>query len=362
MGSALATVTLVVDDYDEAIRFYTAALGFELVADIDLGGGRRWVLVRPGSAGAAVLLARAEDGRQASRVGDQTGGRVALFLETDDFAASHARMLAAGVRFHERPRTEPYGTVAVFEDLYGTTWDLIEPSGPPLPLRLAIVGNGRMGTALVRRLRGAEGPFGRGFDGSGFDAVLLAVPDGQITAASASILGDVLVGHTSGASGIDLLGDRERFGVHPLLTVTGPSTVFRGAAAAVAGSSERAMSIARLIVESLQMQPFAVDDADRAAYHAAASIGANFLVTLADAAERLAATSGTPRSALAPLVLAAAANWSRLGGAALTGPIARGDTETVARQRGALGERTPELLDLFDVLAAHTAALAARNG
>lgn len=124
----IATVTLLVDDYDRAIAFYRDALGFELVADTDLGGGKRWVVVGPGGgAGAGLLLAVASDDRQRARIGDQTGGRVCLFLETDDFDRDHARMVAAGVTFREEPRREAYGTVAVFEDLYGNTWDLIEP-------------------------------------------------------------------------------------------------------------------------------------------------------------------------------------------------------------------------------------------
>ena len=126
MIQRLALTTLLVRDYDEALAFYVDALGFALSEDTDLGDGKRWVVVRaPG--GAALLLARAADERQAARIGDQTGGRVAFFLETDDFASDHARMIAAGVRFTEAPRTEPYGTVAVFADLHGNLWDLIEP-------------------------------------------------------------------------------------------------------------------------------------------------------------------------------------------------------------------------------------------
>lgn len=126
MLCSLALTTLLVRDYDEAIRFYVDALGFALAEDTDLGDGKRWVVVRtPGGAG--LLLARAADDRQAARVGDQTGGRVGFFLETDDFAGDHARITAAGVRFTEAPRTEAYGTVAVFADLHGNLWDLIEP-------------------------------------------------------------------------------------------------------------------------------------------------------------------------------------------------------------------------------------------
>ena len=123
----LATVALVVGDYDEAVRWYVEKLGFALAEDIDLGGGKRWVTLDPGNGGARLLLARAEGERQASRVGDQTGGRVFLFLETDDFARDHAAMLSNGISFKEEPRRESYGTVAVFTDLYGNLWDLIEP-------------------------------------------------------------------------------------------------------------------------------------------------------------------------------------------------------------------------------------------
>ncbi|MEV7689843.1 VOC family protein [Streptomyces bungoensis] len=126
----LALVTLVVDDYDEAIRFYTGALGFRLAEDAPRPDGSRWVVVEPGpaDAGTGLLLARAKDERQRARVGDQTGGRVGFFLHTDDFAGDHARMTAAGVTFLEAPRHEPYGTVAVFEDLYGNRWDLLQPA------------------------------------------------------------------------------------------------------------------------------------------------------------------------------------------------------------------------------------------
>jgi catechol 2,3-dioxygenase-like lactoylglutathione lyase family enzyme len=129
--SHIALVTLVVDDYDKALAFYTDTLGFDLVEDTDRGDGSRWVVVRPGGAGAgavSLLLARAADGAQRASVGAQTGGRVGFFLHTEDFARDHARMLAAGVRFLEEPRHEPYGSVAVFEDLYGNRWDLLQPA------------------------------------------------------------------------------------------------------------------------------------------------------------------------------------------------------------------------------------------
>ena len=127
MTQRLSLTALLVRDYDEAISFYVDKLSFTLISDNDLGGGKRWVVVRPAGGGAGILLAQASDPAQAARIGDQTGKRVFLILETGDFGGDHARMLAAGVRFLEEPRHEPYGTVAVFEDLYGNRWDLIEP-------------------------------------------------------------------------------------------------------------------------------------------------------------------------------------------------------------------------------------------
>lgn len=123
---SVATVAVVVRDYDEAIAWYTDRLGFVLEQDVDLGGGKRWVTVTSGG-GARLLLAQAADSAQASRIGDQTGGRVFLFLETDDFRRDHQAMLAKGVVFREEPREEAYGTVAVFQDVAGNLWDLIEP-------------------------------------------------------------------------------------------------------------------------------------------------------------------------------------------------------------------------------------------
>ena len=123
----LAHVALVVRDYDEAIDFYTRALGFHLIEDTPLGGGKRWVVVAPSHGdGASLLLAKAATETQSSRVGNQTGGRVFLFLHTDDFERDHASFTAHGVKFVDGPRKETYGTVGVFEDLYGNRWDLIE--------------------------------------------------------------------------------------------------------------------------------------------------------------------------------------------------------------------------------------------
>lgn len=127
MTQSLALTALVVRDYDEAIGFYAGKLGFTLTRDDDMGGGKRWVVVTPPGSQCGLLLAKAAGEAQAARVGDQTGGRVGFFLHTDDFAGDHARMTAAGVNFLEAPRHEPYATVAVFEDLYGNRWDLLQP-------------------------------------------------------------------------------------------------------------------------------------------------------------------------------------------------------------------------------------------
>lgn len=128
MSQTIATIALVVTSYDEAIAFYRDGVGFTVVEDTDMGNGRRWVVVAPpGGRGARLLLAKADGPEQEQIVGRQAGGRVMLFLETDDFVEAHARMLASGVKFLEEPRHEAYGSVAVFADLYGNKWDLIEP-------------------------------------------------------------------------------------------------------------------------------------------------------------------------------------------------------------------------------------------
>jgi catechol 2,3-dioxygenase-like lactoylglutathione lyase family enzyme len=124
----LALVAVVVRDYDEAIEWYTTALGFEVREDTVLSETKRWVVVGPPGGEAAVLLAKAAGDEQEARVGDQTGGRVGFFLHVDDFAATHERLVAAGGRLVRGPDREPYGTVGVCEDLYGNLWDLIERS------------------------------------------------------------------------------------------------------------------------------------------------------------------------------------------------------------------------------------------
>jgi catechol 2,3-dioxygenase-like lactoylglutathione lyase family enzyme len=130
MNQRLSLTSLLVADYDEAIAYFVDTLSFELREDTALGAGKRWVVVAPSGAGAGLLLARAVGERQMEAIGNQSGGRVFLFLETEDFARDHAVYIERGVRFVEQPRREAYGIVAVFEDLYGNRWDLVQPFAP----------------------------------------------------------------------------------------------------------------------------------------------------------------------------------------------------------------------------------------
>jgi predicted short-subunit dehydrogenase-like oxidoreductase (DUF2520 family) len=242
---------------------------------------------------------------------------------------------------------------------------------------VGVVGPGRLGRALVAALREAgqpvEGPAGRGELPRGCRAILLCVPDAEIPAAAATVAGAApLVGHTSGATPLSALAPAaeagaEVFGWHPLQTfaehVADPRGAFAGAGCAVAGSSAEALCFARELALRLGMSPFEIDDDGRAAYHAAASIASNFLVALHAAAEQVAAGAGLgpeqARKLLAPLVRRTLENHLALGPErALTGPVARGDRETVARQRAAIEETAPQLLSLFDELVAHTEAVA----
>ncbi|MGZ4242754.1 MAG: DUF2520 domain-containing protein [Solirubrobacteraceae bacterium] len=234
------------------------------------------------------------------------------------------------------------------------------------PERVAVIGNGRLGNALADALRTAgstvTGPLGRGAAPQDVDVVLLCVPDGESAAAAALVAPGVALGHCSGATGLEVLAGHDAFSLHPLMTVTTESTgaIFAGAGAAVAGTSPDMLALARTLAARLGMRPIDIASADRIAYHAAASIASNFLVTLEAAAERLAETVGMERSDLVPLVRATVENWAALGPErALTGPVARGDEATVARQRQAIAERAPELVALFDTLVDATRALAA---
>ncbi|MBP7688551.1 MAG: VOC family protein [Thermoflexales bacterium] len=130
MTQSIVSLALVVRDYDEALAFFTQALRFALIEDTDMGNGKRWVVVAPaGGQGASLLLAKAVNDEQTAHVGNQTGGRVFLFLHTTDFEGDYRHMQAHGVRFAEEPREEAYGRVVVFFDLYGNKWDMIQPKG-----------------------------------------------------------------------------------------------------------------------------------------------------------------------------------------------------------------------------------------
>ena len=248
----------------------------------------------------------------------------------------------------------------------------LERDDIPSPLSatpLWVVGRGRAGGSLAKaaelagidvRLVGRD----EAVDGSG--AVLLCVPDDAIAEACGRIESvPELVGHVSGASTLDVLAAaRERgastFSLHPLQTFADGETSVSGTPAAIAGSDEAAASFARELARALGMRPFEVPEESRAAYHAAAAMASNLLVALEESAAELVERLGIEdaRELLAPLVLRTAANWTERGPAALTGPIARGDHATVERHRAALGETAPELLPVYDALAARAEAVA----
>jgi predicted short-subunit dehydrogenase-like oxidoreductase (DUF2520 family) len=247
----------------------------------------------------------------------------------------------------------------------------VPPSPTPLPVRTTgtvVVGRGRLGTALAATL-GAREPLRRGeAPPAGTEIVLLCVPDAEIPAAAEAVAGTArFVGHTSGATPLTALQParaEHAFGLHPLQTVTGSGHArLAGCGCAVAGSTQRALELAEQIATDLGMAPFVVEDSQRAAYHAAASIASNFLVTLQAEAEALAASAGIEgfdaRRMLGPLVRTTVENWIALGPErALTGPVARGDHATVAAQRAAIAARRRQLVPLFDSLVERTEALA----
>jgi predicted short-subunit dehydrogenase-like oxidoreductase (DUF2520 family) len=254
--------------------------------------------------------------------------------------------------------------------------DLFPTPTPEAPI--VVIGRGRVGASLAAAIEASGLPVrtAAGTDATaaaaGATAVLLCVPDGAI----ADVCGDAadadppakLVAHVSGAGTLELLAAaRERgsrtFSLHPLQTFSDNRTDVAGVPAAIAGSDEDAERFGSAFAERLGMRPFAIPEHSRAAYHAAASIASNFLVALEESAAGLLAELGVEdgRELLAPLVLSTAANWAERGGDALTGPIARGDTETVERHRAALADSAPELLPLYDALAERTAALAAHE-
>ena len=205
------------------------------------------------------------------------------------------------------------------------------------------------------------------------EVALLCVPDAEIEAACARVAEHAprlrFVGHTSGATMLSALESATAagalaFSLHPLQTVPDDRSPLSGAPAAIAGADEVALELARALGAALGMVPFEVDESARIAYHAAASIASNFLIALEESAAGLLESAGVgdaaeARELLAPLVLRSAANWAERGGAALTGPIARGDAETVAAHLEALREQAPELLPLYQALAERTMEIAA---
>ena len=242
---------------------------------------------------------------------------------------------------------------------------------PALAGRVAVVGAGRAGgsVASAARAAGMEVQVGsRELDPAGASIVLLCVPDDVIReaceAAAPSLGHGTFVGHVSGATGLDALSSAadagcETFSLHPLQTIPTVQTDLSGAPCATSASSRQGLAVARGLAERLGMRPFEVPEEGRAAYHAAASMASNFLVALEESAAQLMKSAGVaePRDVLAPLVLRTAANWADAGASALTGPIARGDEETVALHLEALADRAPELRPLYEALAERTREL-----
>jgi predicted short-subunit dehydrogenase-like oxidoreductase (DUF2520 family) len=244
---------------------------------------------------------------------------------------------------------------------------------------ITLVGSGRVGNALARALEGAGYDVrlvGRdGFEEAcaGAETVLLCVPDAEIEAACSrvSAVSPALrfIGHTSGAACLGALsaatmGGADGFSLHPLQTVPDAGADLTGAPAAIAGTSPGAVELARNLAHGCQMVPFEVPEGSRAAYHAAASMASNFLIALEVSAEELLSAAGVEdgRELLAPLVLRTAANWAESGSTALTGPIARGDEETVRRHLEAIEDLAPELADTYRALAERTRSVASAGG
>ena len=239
-----------------------------------------------------------------------------------------------------------------------------------------IVGRGRLGGSIAGALTLAGGVVevtGRNLDPAeaAGGIVLICVPDDEIPAVverfATSADAPAVIGHTSGATGLDILEAAGAtggvFSLHPLQTVPDPATDLTGAPAAIAGSTRLGLDTARDLASRLGMLPFEVDEEARVLYHAAASIASNYLVTLEQEAANLMELAGVEdgRAVLAPLARRSLENWVERGPDALTGPVARGDTETVARHREALSADSPDLLELYDLLAERTARLSAKE-
>jgi predicted short-subunit dehydrogenase-like oxidoreductase (DUF2520 family) len=249
----------------------------------------------------------------------------------------------------------------------------LERDSLPSPLSagpLVVVGRGRVGGSIARaaKLAGIDVRLvSREEAVEGAGAVLLCVPDDAIAETCARIApsSPPLIGHVSGASTLEVLaaatdGGVSAFSLHPLQTFADGETAVEGTPAAIAGSDDAALAVARSLAEALGMRPFEVPEESRAAYHAAAAMASNLLVALEESAAEVLDRLGIEdaRELLAPLVLRTAANWAERGPAALTGPIARGDRDTVQRHRVALAETAPELVRIYDVLAMRAEAIA----
>jgi predicted short-subunit dehydrogenase-like oxidoreductase (DUF2520 family) len=250
-----------------------------------------------------------------------------------------------------------------------------DPGGPSLP-PLAVVGAGRMGTSIARgaRAAGLKAELAGRQDAleacRRSEVALLCVPDGAIAEAAELVAEAVpplrFVGHVSGATTLNFLAPAaaagaRTFSLHPLQTVPEPESDLTGAPCAVAGSDPESLGVAIALAEALGMRPFRVPEELRSAYHAAASMASNFLVALEESAAELLERAGIAgaRELLTPLVLTSAANWAERGPAALTGPIARGDEQTVEGHLHAIRDVAPELAALYEALAERTRELAA---
>jgi predicted short-subunit dehydrogenase-like oxidoreductase (DUF2520 family) len=232
--------------------------------------------------------------------------------------------------------------------------------------RVTIIGAGRLGGALAASLAtsgiAVRGPLRRGEwenQLSEEEVVLLCVPDGEIAGVARAIAVDAVVAHCSGALTMEPLSPHRGFSLHPLLAITRDQTRFEGASAAIAGTSDDMLAIARQLALALRMTPITVSDADRTLYHAAAVLASNYLVALEETAATLGARVGLERRHLAKLAESALTNWARDGAVSLTGPIVRGDEAVVARQRSEIAITFPNLLPFWDALTDRTRTIAA---
>lgn len=232
--------------------------------------------------------------------------------------------------------------------------------------RITIIGAGRLGRALAASLTDSgiavRGPLRRGeWEGrlSAEEVILLCVPDGEVARVASAVVVDAVLGHCAGALTLDPLSPHRGFSLHPLIAITGEGTRFGGAAAAIAGTSDDTLAVARELATSLGMTPITVADPDRTLYHAAAVVASNYLVALEETAATIGARVGLERRHLAALAESALSNWIRDGKTSLTGPIVRGDDAVVDRQRNEIAGAFPNLLPVWDALTERARTIAA---